>query len=218
MYRTVALPANTDICVGTSGASVGRRLKQFLLISIALHVIAIGILRPTRDIGFAQLPVLDVQLTAAPARQVPDEKLPAAPHARADSVAPTRQTTSREETASDLAPSVGSNISASPQHPTSLPPPTSAEVLLDSARRVARDEGRHLPPPKIDPGKFDDRPALPELARALARGKLAPGVTQFADGLLKVVTLSGSVYCLRPLPSLVRGGPVEPTIVPSTCP
>lgn len=214
----VILPAKTDIRVGTSGASIGRRLKHFFLISIALHAIAIGVLGPSRDIGFAQLPVLDARLTAVLARQVSDERLSAAPHARAGSIAPTRLTTSLEETASALAPSAGSNISESRQYPTSPPPSTSAEVLLDSARRLARDEGRHLPPPKTDPGKFDDRPSLPGLALALARRKLPPGETQFADGTLKEVTPSGSVYCVPPRPIFMRGGPVEPTIVATTCP
>ena len=220
MYPTVTLPAKTDIGAGISGVSDGWRLKYFLLISIALHAIAIGVPGPSREIGFAQMPVMDVRLTAALARQVPDEdrKLPAAPPTRAGSIAPARQTRSPEETASNLTPSAGSNISESPLYATDPLPPSSGEAFLDSARRLARDEGRRLPPPKTDPGKFDDRPALPELARALARRKLPPGETQFADGTLKVVTSSGSVYCLRPRPLFMRGGPVEPTIVPTTCP
>lgn len=214
----VSLTANTAICVGTSGLSDGRRLKQFLLISIALHALAISVLTPPGDGSFAPPSVLEVRLARERQRQASDidRERPAiaASRARTGGIAAAGET----EPSGMPAPSPEQNTPEHPQYPAPPPPPTAAEVLLDSARRVARDEGRHLSPPKTDPGKFDDRPALPELARALARGKLPPGVTQFADGLLKVVTLSGAVYCLRPLPVLVRGGPVEPSVMPMTCP
>ena len=56
-----------------------------------------------------------------------------------------------------------------------------------------------------------------ELAKALKKQKA--GETRFADGLIKIVTLSGKALCYTPLPDIVaRGGPIEPTIVPTNCP
>ena len=198
-------------------------MKQFLLISITLHVIVISILRLPPDIVFAPLPGLEVRLAPEPQRQdISDESrdppLVEMSHARADLFTPIARPPSLGATSKILTPTPESNIPESPQDLTSSPQQTSAEVLLDLSRRVARDEGRHLPPPKDDGGSLGDRPALPELARALARGKLPAGVTQFADGLLRVVTPSGSVYCLRPPPIFAQGGPVEPLSIPTTCP
>ena len=74
-----------------------------------------------------------------------------------------------------------------------------------------------MPKSKEDTTDFADRSVLPELANALKIPKA--GETRFADGTFKVVTPSGAVYCLKPLPDFVaHGGPVEPTIVPTNCP
>lgn len=88
---------------------------------------------------------------------------------------------------------------------------------MSSARRVARDEARHTPPSKKETPGIEDRPVLPALAKALTRAPASE--TQFANGIYKVVTKSGTVYCYIPLPDIATSGtPVKPTIVPSTCP
>ena len=74
-----------------------------------------------------------------------------------------------------------------------------------------------MPKAKEDTTDFADRSMLPDLTKALKKPK--PGETRFADGLIKIVTPLGAVYCLKPLPDIVaHGDPVEPTIVPTNCP
>lgn len=60
------------------------------------------------------------------------------------------------------------------------------------------------------------RPVLPVLDEALSRP--APGEQRLANGLLKVVSTSGRVYCLQ-VPSPSMGGGLVPVLsVPTNCP
>lgn len=101
-----------------------------------------------------------------------------------------------------------------------LTPNTSAtlsiDALLASARRIAREETLKHPRPIGDKTNAVERPILPQLAKALRRD--APGETRLANGMIKVVTTTGAVYCLKPLPKFALGGPVEPMIIPTNCP
>lgn len=117
-------------------------------------------------------------------------------------------------------------VSATPDHPVKppdsalSPPRLSMESLRDLARSTAREVARDIPSLKEDGARIEDRPMLPELARALARkqGGKTVRMEVFTDGLMKIVTPSGSVYCLRPPPVNATGGPVEPLSVPTNCP
>lgn len=72
------------------------------------------------------------------------------------------------------------------------------------------------PPDKEQPG-IEDRPVLPRLAHALK--KRPAGETRLANGTIKVVTLSGTVYCLQPLPeAVVLFSSITPPVVPTNCP
>jgi hypothetical protein len=57
---------------------------------------------------------------------------------------------------------------------------------------------------------------LPELDRALR--KRSTGEERLGDGILRITTESGRVYCLKPPSDVVRDGPVEPLVVPTNCP
>ena len=109
---------------------------------------------------------------------------------------------------------------ASASYPPSLRPSSSApsfESVFDSAKGIARDEAKRMAPLKAEETDVPDRPVLPALAKALKKQKA--GETRFADGLIKIVTPSGKAFCYMPLPDIVaRGGPIEPTIVPTNCP
>ena len=61
-----------------------------------------------------------------------------------------------------------------------------------------------------------DAPRLPALAEALAAPRAAESTT--AGGRRRVVTRSGSEYCLAPRPDVPSGGLVPRLAVPTTCP
>ena len=104
--------------------------------------------------------------------------------------------------------------------PPPLPPspsPPSMKSVFDSVKGILRDEARRMAPSKVEETDVPDRPVLPALAKVLKKQKA--GETRFADGLIKIVTPSGKALCYTPLPDIVaRGGPIEPTIVPTNCP
>ena len=188
-----------------------RRFVLFLLASAILHAILLVALRssPAKRVSLA--PRLEIRLVApverkstAPAHLPSEQKVFTASRA-------SRTQASRAGTLPHVSPaeSTGAGDIQSPTLPK-----ISLGALLDSARRIIRDDERRHPPPAkmID----NDRPVLPQLARALQREP--PGETRFASGMIKVVTASGSVYCLRPMPEFARGGPVEPTSIPTNCP
>lgn len=205
----------TPVVVGTGGSGV-RPVQWFLALSIGLHALALLLLplpQPEPGAGLR----LEIrfaaerrpQNAAALRRELPREpqrRITSAPPAATSPAAPRFEHLSPPDAAHGIMP---------PTAPAS--PGAASTELMDAARRIAREAGRQ-PSTLGHRGNTDDYPAFPELARAMARGKLPPGVTRFADGLLKVVTPSGSVYCLQPPPAFTHGGPTEPLAVPSNCP
>jgi len=191
-----------------------RRFVLFLLASTVLHAILLVALRPSPVKQGALVPDLEIRLVApaerkstAPTYLPPKQKVFAA--RRASPAQASRAGTPLHASPTD---SAGSNDILSPP-PL---PEVSLGTLLDSARRIVRDDAQRHPAPRQESAIDNDRPVLPQLARALQRE--SPGETRFASGMIKVVTASGSVYCLRPMPWFARGGPVEPTSIPTNCP
>jgi hypothetical protein len=90
------------------------------------------------------------------------------------------------------------------------------ESALRSAREFARENKPSRATPDAETVDAADRPVLPELARALQRKP--SGETVFASGMMRVVTRSGTTYCLKPKEAFARDGPVEPLSVPTNCP
>ncbi len=217
--------------LGVFGANDARRFAPFLLMSILLHAVVIGTIRPPRNVAFTSIPTLDVRLAPAQLRQEDIETGSSSENPGKDAGATPRLKTRHgvsiihppprldDSHKVDLPKNVVNPMPGSLEKPPDSafsPPRFSLESLRDSVRRIARDEARHLPPSKGAEGQFVDRPVLPELAHALARKEAS--VTQLADGIVKVVTSSGSVYCLQPPPVFAQGGPAQSLGTVSTCP
>lgn len=100
------------------------------------------------------------------------------------------------------------------------PPVKSSNIqtLLNSAHQMAREAGKGFQESKEHLPLLSDRPVLPELAKMLAKNNLVAGVTEYADGVIKVVTPSGNVYCMQPKSNLPQDGPVQAESIPMTCP
>lgn len=204
---------------------VGRRwrLIPFLLLAGLAHVLAIIILPAPRFDRLAPLPALEVRLAPQSQLQLPEDTRISLPKpGMAPEIAKTRRNQYRIPPSVLLASPLeqGKEQAASiPMRPapSSVPPQISVETLLGSARDIARDEARRTAPANTRRAGDEDSPVLPGLAKALKRE--AAGERKFSDGLFKVVTPSGTVYCMKPLPdTLANSGPVKPTIVPTTCP
>lgn len=91
------------------------------------------------------------------------------------------------------------------------------DVVRDQIREESKEEvrGRRDPPGSLPPPVLA-RPIL--LAIDAALGRPVPGEQRLANGLLKVVSASGRVYCLQePSPSM-GGGLVPILSVPTNCP
>ncbi|MDO9393493.1 MAG: hypothetical protein Q7T42_05910 [Methylotenera sp.] len=89
--------------------------------------------------------------------------------------------------------------------------------LLESAQQIVKEEAKYMPKTKDDGVLLSDRAFSPKLAQALAKKEKVLGVTKYADGMVKVVTSSGTEYCLTPSPQLIKG-PFDSDPIPMTCP
>lgn len=187
-----------------------RRLSLFVLISAVLHLAILAALRAPASTRLAETPPLQVRL-ATPAPRDEGADIPSVVEPKA--VAARRLLKPRNE---DAKP-----VDTVPSHETSASvglaaPGFSVGSVLESARQMAREEARKQSGVHGEGVRNEDRAALPQLARALRRE--APGEKRFASGMIKVVTASGSVYCLQPKPTFARDGPVEPLSIPTNCP
>jgi hypothetical protein len=88
--------------------------------------------------------------------------------------------------------------------------------LLASARAIGRETARSEIWPSQDAGAVEDRPILPQLDRTLRRE--AAGERRLGNGLVRIVSASGRIYCLQAPPDFARDGPVAMVSVPTTCP
>ena len=89
--------------------------------------------------------------------------------------------------------------------------------LLESAQQIVKEDAKNMPKPKDDGVLLSDRAFLPKLAQALAKKEKVQGITKYADGMVKVVTSSGTEYCLLPSPQLIKGA-FDSDPIPMTCP
>lgn len=89
--------------------------------------------------------------------------------------------------------------------------------LLESAQKIVKEDVKHMPKLKDDGVLLSDRAFSPKLAQALAKKGDVLGVTKYADGMVKVVTSSGTEYCLTPSPQLIKGS-FDSDPIPMTCP
>ncbi len=89
--------------------------------------------------------------------------------------------------------------------------------LLESAQQIVKEDAKNMPKTKDDGVLLSDRAFSPKLAQAFAKKENVPSVTNYADGVVKVVTSSGTEYCLQPSPQLIKG-PFDSDPIPMTCP
>ena len=217
------------------GGAENWRLGLSLLATAVLHLLVIVFLPLPRVIPFTQSPAHEFNLSLAPSipaagnnrvtlskpALVPNTKN-AKPNRKMSQIYPASSVKNRFDQrrsvpllAVPLEQPMAISSSSPPLPPSPSPP--SIESVFDSAKGIVRDEARRMAPSKAEETDVPDRPVLPELAKALKKQKA--GETRFADGLIKIVTLSGKALCYTPLPDIVaRGGPIEPTIVPTNCP
>lgn len=102
---------------------------------------------------------------------------------------------------------------------SALPPPAkqvSSDQLLETARKIAREEAKKIPPSLHERTGSDDSPVLPELDRVLTQKSQRE--ISFADGTTRVVTRFGTTYCLKPPPDFARSGIGAQLSVPLLCP
>lgn len=100
--------------------------------------------------------------------------------------------------------------------------PIDIQSILNSAHRIAEDMGQSYPDAKEALPTLMDRPVLPKLAMILETKKTVAGAMEYADGMIKVVTESGSTYCMQskisPLTNVPQDGPVKAEGITMTCP
>lgn len=212
-----------------------RRLGFSLTVAVILHLLVMVFMPWPRVIPFTQPsgPRLNVRLTpVTPLAEKSRVKL-----SKKDSVPATKNAKPTREMLPIYSRSVAKNRldergnmpaaadtleqpTATASSPPSIPPSPSApsvESVFDSAKGIVRDEARRMTPSETEEIDLQDRPILPEFAKALQKQKV--GETRLANGLIKIVTPSGKVRCYTPLPDIVaRGGPIEPALVPTNCP
>lgn len=129
----------------------------------------------------------------------------------------------------DATAPVNANIPSVAPAPNAGDTQLSRESILDAAREIARASERHEAQYRqkgaLNPAGSggadhqttprEERPFMPELDKAIARGSPPAGSTQLADGTIKVVSAAGTVYCLPAPPS----ASVSPALrIPTTCP
>ena len=217
------------------GVAENGRLGLSLLVAAILHLLLIVFLPLPCVIPFTQPLALEFNVSLAPTIPVPGNNgvtlskaslapktKKAKPTRRMPQIFPKSSAKNRLDPRRNMPPVVVTveQPAVTASSPPSIPPspsPLSIESVFDSAKSIARDEARRMAPSKAEEADVPNRPVLPELAKALKQQKA--GETRFADGLIKIVTPSGKALCYTPLPDIVaRGGPIEPTIVPTNCP
>lgn len=197
-------------------ARVRNRELTFLALSLGLHLIALGAFGPSPRpilIEPTHAPLQWVDLAPVVETRPPPARLrrvaPSPP--RAQNVVPAEPVPRTPEP--DEKPAAEVLISVPAQsRPSELP---LAEIMA-SARAIGRETARAETWPSQDPGAVEDRPILPQLDRALRRA--AASERRLSNGLIRIVTAGGRVYCLQEPPDFARGGPAEMLAVPTNCP
>lgn len=96
------------------------------------------------------------------------------------------------------------------------PPAVNAAQLLESARRVIREEAKSAGRGAAMGNAHPADSAETSLAKALRAP--SAGEKHMDGGLVKITTVFGTVYCLKAPPDYLRDGPAEAISVPATCP
>ena len=203
-----------------------RPTAPALAISLLLHAAAVQWLRPPRQwMPDAPEPTMSVFLLPPPrALATPKAVLPPQPPTPAR--APERPIASQPRVPA-VGVAVPPAVAGGPGPPAgdsrraaavaSPGPGAAAGDFYERARETVRRMVAEEPTAASNgaPTGFD-APRLPALAEALAAPRAAESTT--AGGRRRVVTRSGSEYCLAPRPDVPSGGLVPRLAVPTTCP
>ena len=188
-----------------------RRLALSLALALALHVTALSCLRAPMSPALAERKTaLEVLLLPAPAPSSTDfqDGWREAALNKTAVIEPRRAVLTLPKESEPPAP-VPTQESR---------PALGAAQLLESARRIIREETKNHP----QPGTPKENEALVDntVEARLAKALRAPraGEKRLGDGLVKITTIFGTSYCLEVPPDRLRVGPVEPISVPMTCP
>lgn len=200
------------------GVAEDRRLAVCLFVALLLHLLAFGLIgSPGKSSPLSARPLV-VRWASPPPSRIAEEPDVAV---GSDSSGKRPGVISRSDRQPRPGPSPsdadGTAIEPPPAmgHPVDRQPPAAVE-LMDSARatirEMAREQARHQPGNAM----HEDRPVLAGLDRVLRKAKA--GEERLADGLIRITTESGRVYCLKPPPDFARDGPVAMLSAPTNCP
>jgi hypothetical protein len=195
-----------------SGGQPMRRLALSLVLALALHGMALyGLHFSASSVPAGRQRVLKVVLLSAPApssANFDDAR-------RGASISGTVAPSPRRAVPLQLP---GMDEQPAPTPLQESQPMISAAQLLESARRIIREEAKSKPGQGVAKGSeyLVDDTVEAKMAKAL-RAPIA-GEKWLGDGLVKITTTLGTSYCLKAPPDLLRGGPVDPISVPMTCP
>ena len=93
----------------------------------------------------------------------------------------------------------------------------STEQLLASARIIALAEAKKIANKNTDSTQLADRAYSTEIDQVLAQKKKPEaGVTQYASGMIKIVSAYGTEYCVQP--STLPTAAFQSESIPMTCP
>lgn len=200
------------------------KLIPYLLLAMAVHTLVLYCLKiPLPHPLTAQPPLtLEVDLFEPP---VPVPRKPVLEHSP-PAMQQTRQPSNTlagntpvlakpVDTASSPAPAT----TIMTESPLQTPRVIVTQTLLDAARTMGKEDEKSHPSQQSIRTPLADRPILAKLANVLAEQNTSqPGITQYADGTIKVVTAYGTVYCTKTPPDLAKTGPLAQEAMAMTCP
>jgi hypothetical protein len=196
----------------------GRRVWIAIGISLVLHLFVASLhgIRDHQPVLVSPDPVALhwVQLPApSPVNPPRTQLLPALSRVQAPALTPATHAYEVLAMPETMAPVPAVSVPES-----AVAPPMAPRVDLASVFAQARTLAKAGTPATgtADQPAWLEKPRAPQIEHALKRQ--SPGEYPLSNGLIRVVSASGQSYCLQPPPDFARGGPVEPTSVPTTCP
>lgn len=203
------------------------RLIPYLLLAVTVHALALYLMKiPLPPPAMVQATLtLNVGLS---------EPIPVPSRPALERTPPPLQQ-QHQQTNSNIQTTSSPSAKPAEQTTTEIPPISTAEVteksltpsprtisiqtLLDSARIMGKEDEKLRPTQQNNHTQLAERPILAKLAAILADSSQSrPGITQYADGTIKVVTAYGTVYCTKSPPDLAKTGPLAPEAMAMTCP
>ncbi|MHB1592042.1 MAG: hypothetical protein ACYCTW_11000 [Sulfuricella sp.] len=190
------------------------RLALSLALALVLHGMAMYFLRfPSSPAVDGRKAVLEVVLRAAEAPSSAD--FPDVRQAASNTPLRIPERVRRTRSAEPPPPS-DESVQAVPSPVREVQPAISISQLLESARRIIRDEAKNTERGAVMGNEHTADTVEARLAKALRTPSV--GEKRLDNGLVKITTVFGTTYCLKAPPDSLRGGLVDPISIPTTCP